>query len=98
MKKKIKKINKTLDKFVKTIDKSYSPKDVEDIWNDAKPTKKDYDFLVLDSMQYHKLLTFTESDGHQFADSIELEQDALKRWRLKHYQERWMTKKDLEKY
>lgn len=99
MKKKVKKINKTLDKFVKTINKTYTPKEVENIWNNTKPkTKENYDFLVLDSTQYHKLLTFTESDGHQFADTIELEQDALKNWRLKHYQERWMTKKDLETY
>lgn len=63
-----------------------------------KITKPDDNFLVLDSQHFHKILTFRESDGHEFADSIQLEQDALKNWRLKHYQERWMTKKDLEKY
>lgn len=56
------------------------------------------EFLVLDSQHFHKILTFRESDGAQFADSIELELDALKRWRIKHYQDRWMTKKDLQKY
>ena len=63
-----------------------------------KKTKPEDNFLVLDSQHFHKILTFRESDGHEFADSIQLEQDALKNWRLKHYQERWMTKKDLEKY
>ena len=95
MQKRIKKVNKRLDKTFQVINHKYTPKEIEDLWNSKTPHPE---FLVLDSQHFHKILTFRESDGHQFADSIELELDALKRWRLKHYQERWMEKKDLQKY
>lgn len=111
MKKKIKKINKRLDKTFQVVNHKYTPKEIEDLWNGKTPHKNTCtcddclgiglphpEFLVLDSQHFHKILTFRESDGHQFADSIELELDAMKRWRLKHYQERWMEKKDLQKY
>lgn len=112
MKKRTKKINKSLDKVLQTIDKTYTAQDVKDVWDRKKTPHENTctcddclgigithpEFLVLDSQHFHKILTFRESDGHQFLDSIELELDAMKRWRLKHYQERWMTKKDLEKY
>lgn len=75
----------------------FTPKEIEDAWKNTKPSPHELN-LTLDSTNYHKVIAFRDSDGQSFADSIELEVDALKRWRLEHYQERWMTKEDLEKY
>lgn len=69
----------------------------ETVANEYKEKQNKGD-LVFDGSTYHKIIAFKESDGHQFADSIELEMDALKRWRVKHYQERWMEKKDMIKF
>lgn len=76
--------------------KKYTPDDVKHIWlnSGTNPNKE----LTFDGATFHKIIAFKESDGHQFADSIELEMDALKRWRVKHYQERWMEKKDMIKF
>lgn len=75
----------------------YTPQSIHDVWFNPKPLENDT-FFVFDGSTYHKIITFVESDGHKFADSIQLEMDALKRWRVKHYQERWMEKQDLQKY
>ena len=112
MAKKFKKVNKRLDKINKIVAHKYTPNEILNLWNGKKTSHNNTctcddclgigvphpEFLVLDSQHFHKVITLRESDGHQFADSIELELDALKRWRVKHYQERWMEKKDLQKY
>lgn len=92
---KFKKVNKRLDKTFQVIDHKYTPEEIEQLWLGTKPKDKS---LVFDGAKYHKILTFTESDGHQYAESIELETDENGRWRVKHYQERWMEKKDMIKF
>jgi hypothetical protein len=113
MKSRIKKVNKRLDKTLKIINHKYTPREVLDLWNGKKITPHSNTctcddclgigvqhpkLLVFDGAKYHKVITFTESDGHQFADSIEFETDENSRWRVKHYQDRWMEKKDMIKF